>query len=586
MKELFRKYRLLLFTILCFLIAEILRFNFAKLATLLSMLGWLSIISLWLGQVKLSKKLVFEAFLLTTTSLLVLLFFYFQSNLATTGLDSDNVYTFMSLNGFLHLKIPITFAGATSSYYQFPLMILTHLPEPFLFNFIGPSALHFGIILQFAFLISVFTLFAAPNTLHAKLVACGLFSACISNRFIVNSYDIVGYGVSSFCLGLIFLAVVLIEDIDSLLSCILFFISVALLHYYTSWLIILPILVLWTLTKKTSINRILKIASKDQILIGIVTILIMNLVIHPNLLLTRVQDVSIGGHGSNMMQSLLNKINLNSLYFFSNFPKDFINEFFISNPGKWHMLKGTAAVGWPLFIISSILFILSNGLYFFEKKKVLISSLIFFLPLIVLLIIQHLMTDFEDKRDLSIFYLYMLASLGFIFSINRRSRIINICLVTVAICFSIFNFYDLKKLNGKSHLYYGASPQSLKVLETLRLRKLTTFDLATYIVLPEFFPSKMLYDNFSNLSNLKYKVLSAANYCSNPQIAIENLLDSQSRPLQIIINSEQCDSVASKISYLNSLNGIFALQFSASTTNSNQHSMMVSRYLNLIDLGI
>jgi hypothetical protein len=103
-------------------------------ATLLSMIGWATFALLWLvwfcerhgiggALARLARVGV-----LTAVAFPVLYAYYAHSGLLAAGIEVDAGYTFLALHWFVGVANPITYAGRTTSFAQFPFALLTHLP--------------------------------------------------------------------------------------------------------------------------------------------------------------------------------------------------------------------------------------------------------------------------------------------------------------------------------------------------------------------------------------------------------------------------------------------------------------------------
>src|SRR5262249_37821827 len=244
------------------LAAELLRGPHVTIATLLSMVAWI----LFLLQVLAWARggtpwgtfaaRAARVSALTLVSLAVLLLYYVHSRIEETGIHVDAAYTYVGLQWFFELHNPITFAGATYSYHQFPLALLSHLPGVLLgFDRRGPFALNLGFMRPVALLLAIMPVRFSPSGMDVQLLVVALASAVFSNRLLVQSYHIVGYTIPAICLGLMLLVVADDESFPRPERMVGGLLALAILHHLPGVMFVLPAAVTWLSLRRHPISE-------------------------------------------------------------------------------------------------------------------------------------------------------------------------------------------------------------------------------------------------------------------------------------------------------------------------------------------
>ncbi|HLK11355.1 MAG TPA: hypothetical protein VKW76_08235 [Candidatus Binatia bacterium] len=285
--------------LLAFLVAELLRTPHGVAATRISMAAWLlyllSVIwwlrgrSGWAAFLKRSARVG----LLGSSAFCVLFLYYHHSRVLDAGVHVDAAYTFLGLRWFVDSRNPITFVGATPSYYQPSFALLSHLPGLLVgFERIGAAAVPLGLMVQVALLLGAATERLAARPLGYQVATAALAAAVFSNRMLVLCYDKVGYAVPAICLGLMFCVAVDERALSPPFRPIGAALALSILHYITGLVIVLPLCTVWLLLSRTPLRRLRVFLAENPVLLTAFGIFGVTVAIHPDLVLQRVRDVS------------------------------------------------------------------------------------------------------------------------------------------------------------------------------------------------------------------------------------------------------------------------------------------------------
>src|SRR5262249_1477389 len=151
---------------------------------------------------------------------------------------------------FLALRKPITFAGATYSYYQMPFLLLGNLPGVVLgVDRLGAFAVHCGPMVEVGLLLAVVVERLVPGPSWRQLTTGAPAAAVVSNRLMVPGHNSVGSTLPAIALGLMFVVIAGDPDRnpDRAVGGLL---AVALLHHYAGWTIVAPLVGAWLVLRR------------------------------------------------------------------------------------------------------------------------------------------------------------------------------------------------------------------------------------------------------------------------------------------------------------------------------------------------
>jgi hypothetical protein len=512
------------------LAAELLRGPHVAIATLLSMGAWMAFLLQLLAWARgVTPWGAFTAraarvSALTLVSLAVLLLYYVHSRIEETGIHVDAVYTYVGLQWFLELHNPITFAGATYSYHQFPLALLSHLPGVLLgFDRLGPFALNLGVMLTVALLLAIMTVRFAPSGMGVQLLVVALASAVFSNRLLVQSYHIVGYTIPAVCLGLMLLVVADDESFPRPERMAGGLLALAVLHHLPGVMLVLPVVVAWLILRRHPISEVMSFLAANPPLLTIAGLFVITLWVHPALIVRRVEDLTVGPAGSTV-PPLATRMRDNWGYLTATYPLLWMRSFVLDTRRSWYLVDLPPLGGLALPILAAT-WLCSAVAVPGRAVRYLLHLGALAALLLALSGFQHVLTDFSDYRDLTMIFALTVAGFLFVFRASRLEGTRKRLAWGLAVAIALYNYADVTQLRGRTHLSYDYAPHSQAVLE--RVRSLSRqlgrqpFGAArVYVVLDQFVSTERLYLEAFRRRGLPVSVVRTSTYCPNKVAAI------------------------------------------------------------------
>jgi hypothetical protein len=541
------------------LAAEVLRESHQRQATLLSMLAWSLFFVAFLNWVWVGRgwrSALQELGKIGVLSLIagsVLLLYYVRSRTLEAGVHVDAAYTYIGLTWFTELRNPITFAAGNPSYHQFPMMLLAHLPALAIgFGRLGAFSCHLGTMLQVSLLLAVMTTIFVPQRLTVQALTVGLVAAVFSNRMLVLSYNNFGYTVPAICLGLMFLVVVddeSVPDPDRIVGGLL---SLSLLHHYSAFTHVLPLSLVWLLARRGALRRLRVFLAKNSVLLAVGAILLITLAIRPELIMTRIKHVTIRPDADFWqpltLQDLATKIRQNWSYLVSMFPRSWFRLFVVKSPGTWSFLNIPPLGGLVVPVVAGT-WILSAWSLLGRRLRYLLYLLSFASALLALAVMQHLVTDFAEYRDLLPIFALMVAGLLFVFRAPRLGLGLKLAAVSCAVAVAVFNYVDLAKLHGKIHGtsdYAHLSQQTMEGLaQFLKRRSPEEIGVARiHVVLDSFFPLGSFYLKDLERYAVPIHVIDAKDFCADQGRTVEAASSMACDAFLLVTHSKRCPAPA------------------------------------------
>ena len=545
------KLALVIATLVTFVLAERLRASRTDVATLLSMVGWGGFVVLffvWLwerpGPVA-GLRALGRAAVLAVVCGAVLYVYHMRSRILEAGVDVDDVYTYIGLRWFTELHNPITFAGGTVSYPQLPMTLFTHLPALAIgFDRLGPFAVHLGMMVEIALVLAVLTAALAPApSMTMQMAIVALAAAIFSNRMLVLIYNLPGYGIPAVCLGAIFLVVVEERALASPLRVVGGLLTLSLLHHYPGFFIALPLVVAWLIMGKEPLRRMSSFARENLPLLLALAILAITLFINPNLLLQRVIDVTLQSRPFEM-NSWAGKLKQTWPYLVTSYPADLKRFFFLGDQGSWHRLGDLPAIGTVLALITLLNWVVSAATFRRRWLRYVLYLVGFASFLAVLSALQHLVTDFSDRRDFTLIIALMVAGFTLLFRMPGLGRFGRAAVCAYAVGLSVYNYVDLGALHGRhyppDHPYI-----SQRTMESLHgfMKRGSGARLGTarlYPVLDRFFPLLDLYVKDAGTHGVVIRPIPVEDFCGNPEGEIEKALGGSCEAAVIALDRMRC----------------------------------------------
>jgi hypothetical protein len=533
-------------SLLLFGAADVLRTSDVRTATLLSMGGWLAFGVLflrWAGRGVDAGTALRRGVRLATLTLVafgVLFAYYLRSRLIETGPHTDAVYSYLGLRSFVELTNPITFAGRTPSFPQAALMLLLHLPGVAVgFERLGPLVIPLGAIVHLALLFGVITELLVDASLLAKCAIVALVSGMYSNRLLVLTYDITGYAFPAICLALMFIVVVdeRIGDRDRAVGGLL---AVALLHHYPGFFMVLPLCVAWLLLGPTPWRHVRRFVAANPVVIVVLAMLAITLVTNPELMLTRVRDVTTGPGD---VDRLRGKIGENMAFVQALVPL-VRHQFFTNTRGSWFLLSVPALGGFVVPLVAGTWVLSCCAAE--RRVRHLLTLLAFAFGLGTLTIVQDLLTDFSDYRQFPFLFAMCTAGLAFTFRLPMLRGGWRAVAAAYAIAFAAYNYVDLARLHGQTHGVETAY-RSQATMDALRrfvdapdaVRRLGAARL--FVIVDPFFPLESSYlDVLRPKAGVPVTTIPVAEACPRGRLWVEEVSRRACESFLVVANARHC----------------------------------------------
>jgi hypothetical protein len=513
-----------------FAVSELLRGPVQTNAAIVSMVGWAGFVLLffwWLwedcGVVEGIRRLG-RLLALTAVAVVVLYLHYRRSHVLDAGVEVDATYTFMGLGWFLELRTPITFAGQTVSFPQMPMQLLGHLPAYLVgFDRLGPFAIHVAIILQVGFLLALLVTTVVSASLATQAACVVLAAGVFANRLTVLLCNLTGYAIPSLSIGMMFLGLVIRpRSFERTAPWIGGLLMLSLMHHYPGFFFVLPLVALWVVAGWQPWWRVATFVGANLPLCVVLAMAIANLSLHPELLLARIRAVTTPGLALEEMRAkvVLHWANLTGPFF-----PQFVETFFRRSQGSWHLLNlaPLGALVAPIVAANWLVTATSlgrRGLAFVGALAALAACLV------VLTAMQHLVTGFENYRDMTLLLALTTVGIGFVLRIPEVGAVPRVLLIAYALAVAAYQYVDVGELAGKHYMVDQYAPNEQATMEALRdywrhdggehLR-----DTAVRVVVPMRFPLEHLYTHAATEHRITLSFMPAIEFCPNVAAALE-----------------------------------------------------------------
>jgi len=379
----------------------------------------------------------------------------------------------------------------------------------------------------------------------AQLLTAALAAGVFSNRALVLCYDKVGYSVPAVCLGLMLVEVAFAESMARAARPVGMLLALAVWHHYTALAFGLPLCLAWVALGRWPLHRVRTFVARNPTLLLTLAVILVTIAIHPDLVMRRVWDVTIQSQ-TQVVDALLTKSRQNWPRLTSSFPRVWYSAFVIGAPPSWHLLS-VPPLGGLVLPLAGLSWVLSCWAVPGRRLRaalVFASSGVF---LCVLSAATHLVTDFEDRRDLTAVYALLVAGLLFAlraFALEGKSRFVA---VAVAVGISVYNYVDVGRLQGQQ---YGGPPDrapiSQHTMETLgaflgKQDVTVTKGRSVYVVVDEIFPLESLFvDSLQRRYSVRMRTIRAPDYCKDEAAAVARILAEECGDLLIVSDTRHC----------------------------------------------
>lgn len=487
--------------------------------------------------------------LLTLVAGAVLFVYFVRSGTLDAGVHVDAAYSYIGLTWFTELRNPITFVAPNPSYVQLPLMELGHLPALAIgFGRLGAFSPLFGTMFQVAILLAVMTTIFVPHRPALQIAITGLAAAVFSNRMLVLSYNNFGYSIPAIVLGLMFLVVVddeTIPDADRIFGGLLL---VAVLHHYSGLTQVLPVSLLWLVLRRRGLRRFPAFLARNPLLLAAAAMLLITLAINPEPFTVRLQHVTIGPAGGPVMPALSNdlvaKMQKNWSFLVNAFPRSYYHQLFIDNGGSWPFLNIPPLGGLVVPLVAGA-WVLAAWSMRGRRLRYLLYFVAFVSVLLALAVLQHLLTDFADYRDLTPIYALLVAGLLFIFRAPGAGRGLRIVAVCYAVAVAAYNWADLAKLHGKMHITADYAPLSYQTMDALAgfLKQRSPEEIGAkriHVALDGFFPLQSFYMKELARYGVPIHAIDAKEFCADQGKAVEAASSAGCEAFLLVTHTKRC----------------------------------------------
>ncbi len=520
---------LALLVVATFVVAECLRDSLHPTAARVSTVGWLAfgvLLGWWLFEddgVLGAIRRVGRLLALTAIAMVVACLYYRRAGMFDAGVEIDATYTFVGLGWFVDGAEPLTFAGRTVSFCQMPMQLLGHLPGYLVgFDRLGPFAVHCGILLQVGFLLALLVDTTVGATLAVRAGCVALAAAVFSNRLTVLLCNLTGYGVPAVAVGVMFLSLVhgrrSFERTSPWIGGLL---MLALMQHYPGWFFVLPLVVLWVLAGRQPWRRCATFTTANVPLFVVVAMAVASVTLHPAMLVTRVHDVTVLAPGG-----FAAKVRHNGHYLVTAFPHELVDDFFHRSTGSWHLLDVSPLGGLvaPIIATSWIVSAVALG-----RRGVGYAGglVVLAVGLAVLTALQHVVTGFENYRDMMLVVGLATASIGFVLALPDVRLPVRTALVAYGVAVAAYGYVDVGSLVGRRYGVRDYAPNEQALAETLR-RYWRSDDGArlrdtALVVVDEHFPLERLYLAAARQHGIALQFARAFDVCTDPRTAIEKM---------------------------------------------------------------
>ncbi|HJQ82694.1 MAG TPA: hypothetical protein VKA21_01355 [Candidatus Binatia bacterium] len=529
--------------------AEILRTTHARAATALSLAGWVLFLLFGLawawerGGWRDGLRTLGRLAVLTPVAFGVLYLYYVRSRTLEAGVHVDAVYTYVGLEWVFEWPTPLTYAGRTFSYYQFPMMLLSHLPAMAVgFGRVGAFALHFGLMVQIAFLLALATRVLARTSLLVEAAIVALVAGVVSNRLLVQSYDVAGYAIPAIALGLMLPIVADDETVPRPERLVGGLLALAMLHYYTGFFVVLPLVLAWVVLQRRPLASLRRFVQQNAPVAVVLMVLTITLTVHPELLLLRVRDVTNPGE-ADWLTRVSAQFHRN-LEYLPLFRREWVSFFFVKSPYSWHLVDA-AALGGLLVPLTAGAYATSFVTLRGRRMRYLLLCLGFFAGCLALSIVQRLLTDFQDYRDLAFLFAIFVGGSSFVFRIPRVRGAVRWLACAYGVAFAVYNYVDLAALHGKVHGMADFSYRSVQTMEGVRrLTSASGFaDLRVervYVVVEPFFALERLYLPDFVARGVRIILVRSDRFCADPAEVLKEAERGGCRPFVFASHAGYC----------------------------------------------
>jgi hypothetical protein len=160
-------------------------------------------------------------------------------------------------------------------------------------------------------------------------------------------------------------------------------------------------------------------------------------------------------------------------------------------------------------------------------------------------VLQHLLTDFMDYRDLTLIFSLLTTGLLFVLRGARLGPRLQRLVVACAFAIAAFNYVDLGNLHGRihgtgdyAHLSQSTMGGLTRFLQRDRARRLGVARI--HVVLDSFFPLQSFYMSDLQRYAIPIEVADADAFCANPEAIVESASSVGCESFLLVMDTRRC----------------------------------------------
>jgi hypothetical protein len=363
--------------------------------------------------------------------------------------------------------------------------------------------------------------------------------------------NLTGYAIPSMSIGIMFLGLVLgRRSFERMAPWIGGLLMLSLMHHYPGFFFVLPLVALWVVAGWQPWWRVATFVQANLPLCVILAMAIANLSLHPELLLARIRAVTTPGLAMDEMRA---KIALHWFNLTGPFPGQFVETFFRRTPGSWHLLNIAPLGGLLAPIVATDW--LMTGVALGRRALVFARALAALaVCLLTLTVLQHLVTGFENYRDMTLLLALTTVGIGFVVRIPDVGTPLRVLLIAYGIAVAAYQYVDVEELAGKHYLVDEYAPEEQATMEALRGYWRHEGDARLRgtqlnVVVGRRFPLEHLYTYAAREHGITLHFVRAAEFCANVRAGIEEAASTNCGQIAFAMRSATCGRVLRRLGW-------------------------------------
>ncbi len=547
---------LALVVVATFVTAECLRDVSLDHASIAAKCGWSGFVVLflwWLWEdcgVLHGMRRLGRLLLLGAIAFAVLHLYYRRAGIVDAGVEVDATYTFVGLGWFL-TGGTVTFAGPTPSFAQMPMQLFGHLPGYVIgFDRLGPVAIHLANMLQVAFLLALLVDTVVPAGLVAQAGCVALTAGVFSNRFTVLLCNLTGYAIPSVAIGIMFLGLVLApRSFERTAPWIGGLLMLSLMHHYPGFFFALPLVAFWVVAGPWPWRRIVTFVAANLPLWVILAMAIASVVLHPELLLSRLRDVTAP---SLVPEDFRTKVAAHWWVLTHTYLGQLMKTFFQTGR-SWHLLNIAPLTGVVVAAVATSWIMTGIAL---GRRALAFAGMLAVLAacLVALTALQYLVTDFQYYRVMTLLLALTTTSIGFVLCVPPARPALAAALIAYGLAVAVYQYVDVAELVGKRYPASEYAPADQATMETLR--DYWRHDGGAWLRGAELlvasgvrFPLEIPYTYAAAEHGIGLHFVAAGAFCENVPAAVEAAVGTRCGTIAVALRGGTCDAALRQLGW-------------------------------------